>query len=148
MVGSSHSAILVLMNLLEMKNGPRVVNLHRSSLKYAKFRDDGTIILDNTGLKVMICSMLCHARSVLPHDCNLKAPNNRPVLVLRINTTGLQVTHQDVRIAAASMCTKQLHCRPVSRHTSLSKIAAVVTVHCLCATSQREGASRMNVLVT
>ncbi|KAL0048969.1 hypothetical protein WJX82_003445 [Trebouxia sp. C0006] len=50
-VGSSHSAILVLMNLLEMKNGPRVVNLHRSSLKYAKFRDDGTIILDNTGLK-------------------------------------------------------------------------------------------------
>ena len=53
-VGSSHSAILVLMNLLEMKNGPRVVNLYRSSLKYAKFRDDGTIILDNTGLKVMI----------------------------------------------------------------------------------------------
>lgn len=50
-VGSSHSAILVLMNLLEMKNGPRVVNLYRSSLKYAKFRDDGTIILDNTGLK-------------------------------------------------------------------------------------------------
>jgi len=147
-VGSSHSAILVLMNLLEMKNGPRVVNLHRSSLKYAKFRDDGTIILDNTGLKVMICSMLCHARSVLPHDCNLKAPNNRPVLVLRINTTGLQLTHQDVRIAAAPTCTKQLHCRPVSRHTSLSKIAAVVTVHCLCATSQREGASRMNVLVT
>lgn len=50
-VGSSHSAILVLMNLLELKNGPRVVNLYRSSLKYAKFRDDGTISLDNTGLK-------------------------------------------------------------------------------------------------
>lgn len=40
------------MNLLEMENGPRVVNLYRSSLKYAKFRSDGTIVLDNTGLKV------------------------------------------------------------------------------------------------
>ena len=72
-VGSSHSAILVLTNLLEMKNGPRVVNLYRSSLKYAKFRGDGTIILDNTGLKVIIFLMLHHARSVLPHDCNPKA---------------------------------------------------------------------------
>ncbi len=79
------------MNLLEMKNGPRVVNLYRSSLKYAKFRDDGTIILDNTGLKVMICSMLCHAFSVLPHDCNLKTQNNSHVLLLRIITTGLQL---------------------------------------------------------
>ena len=51
-IGSSHSAILVLMNLLEMEQGPRVVNLYRSPLKYAKFLSDGTIILDNTGLKV------------------------------------------------------------------------------------------------
>lgn len=51
-IGSSHSAILVLMNLLEMEPGPRVVNLYRSPLKYAKFLSDGIIILDNTGLKV------------------------------------------------------------------------------------------------
>lgn len=56
-VGSSHSAILVLMNLLEMESGPRVLNLYRSSLKYAEFKPDGTIILDNTGLKV--CRLAC-----------------------------------------------------------------------------------------
>ena len=56
-VGSSHSAILVLMNLLEMENGPQVLNLYRSPLKYAKFLPDGTIILDNTGLKVCICGL-------------------------------------------------------------------------------------------
>jgi hypothetical protein len=51
-IGSSHSAVLVLMNLLEMQNGPKVVNLYRSPLKYAKFLPDGRIVLDNTGLKV------------------------------------------------------------------------------------------------
>ena len=51
-VGSSHSAVLVLMNLLEMDDGPKVLNLYRSPLRYAKYRDDGVIILDNTGLKV------------------------------------------------------------------------------------------------
>ncbi|KAK9815097.1 hypothetical protein WJX73_007434 [Symbiochloris irregularis] len=50
-IGSSHSAVLVLMNLLEMRDGPKVVNLHRSPMKYAKYLTDGTIILDNTGLK-------------------------------------------------------------------------------------------------
>lgn len=54
MVGSSHSAILVLMNLLEMNNGPKVLNLYRSPLKYAKFLEDGTVIRDNTGLKVSL----------------------------------------------------------------------------------------------
>lgn len=53
-IGSSHSAVLVLMNLLEMHNGPKVVNLYRSPMKYAKFLSDGTIILDNTGLKVRL----------------------------------------------------------------------------------------------
>lgn len=51
-IGSSHSAVLVLMNLLEMDDGPNVLNLYRSRFKYAKFLEDGTIILDNTGLKV------------------------------------------------------------------------------------------------
>jgi hypothetical protein len=51
-IGSSHSAVLVLMNLLEMQHGPQVVNLFRSPLKYAKYLPNGTIILDNTGLKV------------------------------------------------------------------------------------------------
>lgn len=57
-IGSSHSAILVLMNLLEMEAGPNVLNLYRSPFKYAKFLEDGTVILDNTGLKVADASML------------------------------------------------------------------------------------------
>ena len=65
-VGSSHSAVLVLMNLLEMQDGPKVVNLYRSPLKYAKFLADGTIVLDNTGLKVsknpqLTCQGTSHA---------------------------------------------------------------------------------------
>ena len=63
-VGSSHSAILVLMNLLSMEQGPRVVNLYRSALKYAREGPGGRIILDNTGLKVrsgrgLVCLKAC-----------------------------------------------------------------------------------------
>ena len=54
-VGGSHSAILVLMNLLSLNPGPKVVNLHRSPLRYAEFRNGGPphgyIVRDNTGLK-------------------------------------------------------------------------------------------------
>ena len=57
-VGSSHSAILVLMNLLDMRNGPEVVNLYRSDLKYAQESPTGAIILDNTGLKVCLPAVL------------------------------------------------------------------------------------------
>ena len=51
-IGSSHSAILVLINLLEMEDGPKVLNLYRSPLRYAKYLPDGRIVLDNYGLKV------------------------------------------------------------------------------------------------
>ena len=44
------------MNLLDMDNGPKVVNLYRSDLKYAREAPSGAIILDNTGLKV--CHLL------------------------------------------------------------------------------------------
>ena len=50
-VGSSHSAILCLRNLLESKLAPRVVNLYRSPLLYAVHLPDGRIMHDNTGLK-------------------------------------------------------------------------------------------------
>ena len=53
-VGGSHSAILVLMNLLDMHNGPKVVNLYRSDLRYARETPSGAFILDNTGLKVCL----------------------------------------------------------------------------------------------
>ena len=50
-VGSSHSAILCLRNLLESKVAPRVINLYRSPLLYAAHLPDGRIMHDNTGLK-------------------------------------------------------------------------------------------------
>ena len=60
-VGSSHSAVLVLMNLLNMEPGPKVVNLYRSPLQYARFVDggppDGYIVRDNTGLKARLFDM-------------------------------------------------------------------------------------------
>ena len=55
-VGSSHSAALVLMNLLTMEGGPCVLQLHRSPWHNAKCVDGGPptgyIVRDNTGLKV------------------------------------------------------------------------------------------------
>jgi len=50
-VGSSHSAVLCLRNLLESKVSPRVINLYRSPLLYAVHLPDGRIMHDNTGLK-------------------------------------------------------------------------------------------------
>lgn len=93
-VGSSHSAILVLMNLLEMQNGPRAVNLYRSSLKYAKFRSDGTIILDNTGLKVMSLfdvapCLLCSASWLQP-----KSPKQLCCVALAILMACKPALHQ------------------------------------------------------
>ncbi|GAX82643.1 hypothetical protein CEUSTIGMA_g10069.t1 [Chlamydomonas eustigma] len=50
-VGSSHSAVLVLRNILEAANPPsKVLNLYRSPLLYAEYMD-GWIKYDNTGLK-------------------------------------------------------------------------------------------------
>ncbi len=52
------------MNLMSMENGPKVVNLFRSPLKYAKYCPDGTIILDNTGLKVRESLQLALLRTI------------------------------------------------------------------------------------
>ena len=53
-VGSSHSAVLVLRNLLENPavSPKKVINLFRSKLLYASYLPDGRIKNDNTGLKV------------------------------------------------------------------------------------------------
>ncbi|KAK9820690.1 hypothetical protein WJX74_007121 [Apatococcus lobatus] len=50
-VGSSHSAMLVLMNLLGMDNGPKVVNVFRSALRYAREGPTGATTYEYTGLK-------------------------------------------------------------------------------------------------
>lgn len=47
--GSSHSAILILKNLVELKTN-RIINFYREPLKYALELDD-CILYDNTGLK-------------------------------------------------------------------------------------------------
>lgn len=48
-VGSSHSAVLAMKNLYEIPD-VRIVNLYRSPLLYAEYKDDW-ILYDNTGLK-------------------------------------------------------------------------------------------------
>lgn len=50
MIGSSHSAILILRTLLN-HTSLHIVNLFRSALRYAEYLDDGRIKYDNTGLK-------------------------------------------------------------------------------------------------
>ncbi|KAJ3364587.1 hypothetical protein GGF31_008975 [Allomyces arbusculus] len=64
-VGSSHSAVLVLKNLSEYFGAAapaHVVNFSRHALKYAEYQPDGTIKYDNTGLKGVAADW---ARSVL-----------------------------------------------------------------------------------
>ncbi|KAK9820665.1 hypothetical protein WJX74_002371 [Apatococcus lobatus] len=78
-IGSSHSAILVLKNLLDMKSGPKVINLYRSDLKYAREAPGGAIILDNTGLKGLAADW---AREKLATGCYEKQGK-----LQRINTT-------------------------------------------------------------
>ena len=48
-VGSSHSAVLAMKNLYDIP-GVRIVNLYRSPLLYAEYKEDW-ILYDNTGLK-------------------------------------------------------------------------------------------------
>lgn len=48
--GSSHSAIVVMQNLLELSNVKKVVNFYISPLRYAVYFDDW-ILFDDTGLK-------------------------------------------------------------------------------------------------
>jgi len=49
--GSSHSAILALMNLVEATSVKKIINIYRSPLKHAEYLDTGDILHDNTGLK-------------------------------------------------------------------------------------------------
>jgi hypothetical protein len=50
-VGSSHSAILILKNLSEMTPRPKIINFYIDALKYAAPQEGGWILYDNTGLK-------------------------------------------------------------------------------------------------
>jgi hypothetical protein len=48
--GSSHSAIIILKNLLEQTNVRQVINLYQNPLRYAVYFDDW-VLFDDTGLK-------------------------------------------------------------------------------------------------
>ena len=48
--GSSHSAVLVMKNLIEMKRCKKIINFFKSPLRYAIYLED-KILFDNTGLK-------------------------------------------------------------------------------------------------
>ncbi|KAL7753730.1 hypothetical protein RI367_000661 [Sorochytrium milnesiophthora] len=54
-VGSSHSAVLVLKNLAELQPASQrpgaVLNVYRNDLRYAVYMPDDWILYDNTGLK-------------------------------------------------------------------------------------------------
>ncbi len=65
--GSSHSAILVLANLIELK-AKKVINFYRSPHKYAVFLDDW-ILFDDTGLKGFSAKWAKeHLDGTLPHN--------------------------------------------------------------------------------
>lgn len=49
--GSSHSAVLVLKNLIELNKAKTIYNFYRSPLRYAIYLSTGEILFDNTGLK-------------------------------------------------------------------------------------------------
>lgn len=79
-IGSSHSAILVLKNLFEMGSDISIVNFYRSPLLYAVYKD-GWILHDNTGLKGVAAEwakeVLDTTEGNLPpnlHRVNLKPP--------------------------------------------------------------------------
>ena len=48
--GSSHSAVLVMKNLLDTQRCKKIINFYRSALRYAIYLAD-QILFDNTGLK-------------------------------------------------------------------------------------------------
>lgn len=51
-IGSSHTSVLIIKNLMESSNCPsQITNFYRLPLKYAKYLEDGRIQHDNTGLK-------------------------------------------------------------------------------------------------
>lgn len=52
-VGSSHTAILILKNLSELPidQRPKIINFYQSPLRFAEYLPDGRIKYDNTGLK-------------------------------------------------------------------------------------------------
>jgi hypothetical protein len=61
-IGSSHSAVLAMKNLYEIE-GVKIINVYRSPLLYAEYKDDW-ILYDNTGLKGIAADW---AREVLEH---------------------------------------------------------------------------------
>jgi cation diffusion facilitator CzcD-associated flavoprotein CzcO len=65
--GSSHSAVLVLANLIEL-NAKKVINFYRSPHKYAVFLDDW-ILYDDTGLKGFAAKWAkAHLDGILPRN--------------------------------------------------------------------------------
>ena len=76
-LGSSHSAVLVLKNLAEAAAAPPIVNFYRSPFLFAEYLDETTILNDNTGLKGVAAAW---TRRHLADACPEPLPTIRRVL--------------------------------------------------------------------
>lgn len=104
-VGSSHSAILVLKNLAELKSKPqRVYNFYRNPLRFAKYLSDDKIQYDNTGLKGSAAKW---AQSYLSHVSQTESNNVAETLngwLFRCKLSGTSDTQEYEKILPN--CTK------------------------------------------
>ena len=92
-IGSSHSAVLILKNLFDLGD-VSIANFYRSPLLYAEFKD-GWILYDNTGLKGMAADW---AREVL-------AAKHLPPRLRRVNLREDTRTEQQIYDAELVSCT-------------------------------------------
>ena len=130
-VGSSHSAILCLKNLSELKSRPRIVNFYQSPLKYAVYMD-GWILYDNTGLKQMAATWAKE---------NLEEAEN----AAKIGIERIQVTAEnEEQVYKSMMPTSSFICYAIGFKTrSLPKIV-VDDVECQVTYNNKNGNLKFN----
>ncbi|MBW0543807.1 hypothetical protein O181_083522 [Austropuccinia psidii MF-1] len=74
-IGSSHSAILVLKNLTDLSSELQIIHFYRSELRFAQYME-GWILYDNTGLKGVAADWARKVYPNLPSIRKIKLPNN------------------------------------------------------------------------
>lgn len=114
--GASHSAVLVIKNLLDA--GCRVINFYKHPLKYAIYKEDH-IIYDNTGLKGLAAN---YAKSELENvsnprltRCHIDA-ENADHLLAKANKAAYAIGFQARKIHIEGICSTEYN-------TSTGKIA-------------------------
>ncbi|RKP18205.1 hypothetical protein ROZALSC1DRAFT_30077, partial [Rozella allomycis CSF55] len=75
-VGSSHSAILVLKNLSQTTSCKSILNFYREELKFAEYKD-GWILYDNTGLKGQAATWARNELSKVQKIKRIKLPKEK-----------------------------------------------------------------------